>query len=149
MFQTMTQIAKEHQLEAKDVGNILYALKIRDANHPTQKGFPFEQAITHGIALATTSRSGETYYKYDISSIKEEFKEKVAALQQVKKKPKPKSNNETPTFAKEHIKLDQKLKSMLNTINEVLATGETEKLYRLKADIADIYALSERETPSS
>ena len=52
MFQTMTQIGKDYNIDAKTVGTFLYKLKIRDANHAEQKGFPFEQAITHGIAKA-------------------------------------------------------------------------------------------------
>ena len=139
MFQTMTQIAKIYELDAKDVGNILYDLKIRDAKHPEQKGFPFEQAITHGIAQATTARSGERYYRYNIHSIKEEFETKVLSLktkqtQLLEQSPQNKKSGKQP-------ELEEKLQSMLELLNEVLATGEIEKLYRLKADIADIYVL--------
>lgn len=138
MFQTMTQIAKAYELEAKDVGNILYDLRIRDAKHPEQKGFPFEQAITHGIAQATTARSGETYYKYDISSVKEEFVKHVASLKEKQNKLLPKRVESQPASA---ITVEQKLQTMLQTLNLVLQSGDIEKLYRLKADIADIYAL--------
>ena len=143
MFQTMTQIAKSYDLDAKDVGNILYDLKIRDAKHPEQKGFPFDQAITHGIAQAATARSGETYYRYDISSIQEEFEKKASSLH---------SKQAHVSKPKEHIKtesekatLEHKLHTMLALINEIIASGEIERLYKLKADIADIYALTRRE----
>jgi len=139
MFQTMTQIAKTYELDAKDVGNILYDLKIRDAKHAVQKGFPFDQAITHGIAQATTARSGECYYRYNIHPIKEEFENKVDALKEKQSKYLEKSPA-SERGNKPH-QLEVKLQSMLKLLNEVLASGEIEKLYRLKADIADIYAL--------
>ena len=143
MFQTMTQIAKNYELEAKDVGNILYDLKIRDANHPVQKGFPFEQSITHGIAQATTARSGETYYRYDITSLQEEFVKRVTALKEKQEKLLPKNTTHTlPQTSPATI--EHKLQEMLQTLNLVLASGEMEKLYHLKADIADIYALLKR-----
>ena len=50
MYLTMTQIGKSYGVDAKTVGKILYDLKIRDANHPEQKGFPHEQAVTHGMS---------------------------------------------------------------------------------------------------
>ena len=143
MFQTMTQIAKSYTLDAKDVGNILYDLKIRDAKHPVQKGFPFDQAITHGIAQATTARSGECYYRYNIHPIKEEFETKVTALKEKQSKYLDKAP--ASEKSKKPPKLEEKLQSMLDLLNEVLATGEIEKLYRLKADIADIYALPHKE----
>ena len=143
MFQTMTQIAKNYDVDAKDVGNILYDLTIRDAKHPVQKGFPFDQAITHGIAQATTARSGECYYRYNIHPIKEEFDTKVDALKE--KQSKHVEKNPINRKGKKDPKLEEKLQSMLKLLNEVLASGEIEKLYRLKADIADIYALSHRE----
>jgi len=138
MFETMTQIAKTYELEAKDVGNILYELKIRDAKHPEQKGFPFEQAITHGIAQATTARSGETYYKYDISSVKEEFVKRVESLKKSQNRALHKRVETQPASS---ITIEHKLQTMLQTLNLVLQSGDIEKLYRLKADIADIYAL--------
>lgn len=148
MFQTMTQIAKNYELDAKDVGNILYELKIRDAKHPDQKGFPFDQAITHGIAQATTARSGERYYRYNIHTIKEEFEKKVTALKSKQpQRPKQEATQAEHVDSKTYQQrsaLDQKLQSMLKLLNEVLASGELEKLYRLKADIADIYALEHK-----
>ena len=140
MFQTMTQIAKAYDLEAKEVGNILYELKIRDPKHPIQKGFPFEQAITHGIAQESTARSGETYYRYDISSIREEFQNRVELLK--KKEGAVAQHKGNSQNAGQRQVLEHKLQAMLQTLNEVLSSGEIEKLYRLKADIADIYALS-------
>jgi len=139
MFQTMTQIAKNYGLDAKDVGNLLYDLKIRDAKHPVQKGFPFEQSIIHGIAQEATARSGEVYYKYDITSLKEEFEKRVTALKEKQAMSMPKST--TPEAYASQLTIEQKLQTMLQTLNLVLASGEVEKLYRLKADIADIYAL--------
>ena len=143
MFQTMTQIAKTYELDAKDVGNILYDLKIRDAKHAVQKGFPFDQAITHGIAQATTARSGECYYRYNIHSIKEEFEKKVDTLKE--KQSQHPENHPAVERSQKRPQLEEKLQSMLNLLNEVLASGEIEKLYRLKADIADIYAIPHRE----
>ena len=80
MFETMTQIGKRYNIEAKEVGKLLYTLKIRDAKHPAQKGFPFEQAITHGIAKLYEGRSGDTYYRYNIEPIKEEFERLLSTL---------------------------------------------------------------------
>lgn len=136
MFQTMTQIGKDYNIDAKSVGKFLYKLKIRDANHTEQKGFPFEQAITHGIAKAYEGRGGETYYRYNIEAVKEEFEKLVTAL------PEQKSSNpraEHTHNADETI--ETKLQQMLTTLNSALQTGETGQLYRLKADIADIYSL--------
>lgn len=136
MFQTMTQIGSDYNIDAKTVGKLLYKLKIRDANHPKQKGFPFEQAITHGIAKAFEGRSGEPYYRYNIQPVKEEFEKLVAALPE---RPVP----ETAAGAKQSDdgSIESKLQQMLASLNSVLESGEIDKLYRLKADIADIYAL--------
>lgn len=134
MYQTMTQIGKTYDIDAKTVGKILYDLKIRDANHPEQKGFPYEQAVTHGIAKAFSGRNGDIYYRYDIERIKEEFEAKVADC------PKnTKEESETKT-AQQHP-IGQKLQQMLAQLNHALETGEINTLYRLKADIADIYTL--------
>ena len=136
MFQTMTQIGSDYNIDAKTVGKLLYKLKIRDTNHPKQKGFPFEQAITHGIAKAFEGRSGEPYYRYNIQPVKEEFEKLVAALPE---RPVP----ETAAGAKQSDdgSIESKLQQMLASLNSVLESGEIDKLYRLKADIADIYAL--------
>ncbi len=136
MFQTMTQIGKDYNIDAKSVGKFLYKLKIRDANHAEQKGFPFEQAITHGIAKAYEGRGGEIYYRYNIEAIKEEFEKLVTALPE-QKASKPRAEH-TP---KADETIETKLQQMLTTLNSALQTGETGQLYRLKADIADIYSL--------
>ena len=139
MFQTMTQIGQTYNIEAKSVGAFLYKLNIRDSKHSEQKGFPFEQAITHGIAKAYESRAGETYYRYNIEPIKEEFEKLLSAL------PEPivaqQAQQQEATIKMTGPTIETKLKEMLITLNTVLATGEIEKLYRLKADVADIYAL--------
>ncbi|MCJ7765908.1 MAG: hypothetical protein MUP09_08215 [Thiovulaceae bacterium] len=136
MFQTMTQIGSDYDIDAKTVGKFLYTLKIRDANHPKQKGFPFEQAITHGIAKAFEGRGGELYYRYNIQPIKEEFEKLVAALPE-----QPSSATDTAPKPTEDDTVESKLQQMLSLINSVLKSGKTDQLYRLKADIADIYAL--------
>ena len=136
MFQTMTQIGKDYNIDAKSVGLFLYKLKIRDANHAEQKGFPFEQAITHGIAKAYEGRGGEMYYRYNIEAVKEEFEKLVTALPEQKAS---KPHAERTHKADETI--ETKLQQMLTTLNSALQTGETGQLYRLKADIADIYSL--------
>lgn len=131
----MTQIGNTYGVDAKTVGKVLYELNLRDANHPEQKGFPYEQTVTHGIAKAYTGRSGERFYKYDIERIQEEFERKIADV--------PQSGNIKPSKAAPEAEntVETKLKHMLALLNEVLATGEINMLYRLKAEIADIYAL--------
>ncbi|MEN8146299.1 MAG: hypothetical protein ABFR02_01620 [Campylobacterota bacterium] len=136
MFQTMTQIGKDYNIDAKTVGKFLYKLKIRDANHPEQKGFPFEQAITHGIAKSYEGRGGEMYYRYNIEAIKEEFEKLVAALPEQTSSDKSMASKQSADNT-----IESKLQQMLTTLNTALQTGETSQLYRLKADIADIYAL--------
>ena len=133
MFETMTQIGRRYGIDAKSVGKILYDLKIRDPQHPQQKGFPYEQAITHGIAKAYTGRTGETYYRYDIERIREEFE---TAVRTVKEKTETSSPANGPV-----TEIEKKLQGMLSTLNEALSSGSTEGLFRLKADIADLYAL--------
>lgn len=130
MYQTMTQIGKTYNVDAKTVGKLLYKLGIRDPEHPVEKGFPFDQAITHGIAKAYEGRSGETYYRYDITSVKEEFEKLLHALPAVEASAPARSGS-----------IEAKLQQMLSAINSVLENGDVERLYRLKADIADIYAL--------
>lgn len=134
MYQTMTEIGKQYGIDAKTVGRILYDLKLRDRHHPEQKGFPFEQVVTHGIAKAYTGRSGDIYYKYDIERIRDEF-EALAAESAV-----PRETQKQAERA-EAAGIAEKLQQMLTLLNEVLSSGEIGKLYRLKADIADIYAL--------
>lgn len=136
MFKTMTQIAKEYNTDAKTVGKLLYKLKIRDADHPVQKGFPYEQAVIHGIAKAFEGRTGETYYRYNIAPVREEFEKLLDTLPAVKDAGERPSKREASSGG-----IEGKLEQMLSTINSALETGEVEKLYRLKADIADIYAL--------
>jgi len=139
MYLTMTQIGKSYGVDAKTVGKILYDLKIRDANHPEQKGFPHEQAVTHGIAKAYTGRTGDVYYRYDIERIKEEFEEKLALMppEDQRKEPIPVSSSGTAV----PVTIEAKLQQMLDTLNTVLHTGEISGIHRLKGDIADIYAL--------
>lgn len=142
MFQTMTQIGKTYDIDAKTVGKLLYKLKIRDPNNTEQKGHPFEQAITHGIAKAFEGRGGEVYYRYNIEAIKEEFVALLAALPEqtsIDTGVKPvKSAGNT---------IESKLQQMLSALNTVLESGEIDQLYRLKADIADIYALLPTSRP--
>lgn len=137
MFQTMTQIGKDYNIDAKTVGKFLYKLKIRDANHAEQKGFPFEQAITHGIAKAYEGRSGEMYYRYNIDTVKDEFEKLVTAL------PEQTAPDQIidPAHSVENTTIETKLQQMLNALNDTLKSGDITQLYRLKADIADIYAL--------
>ena len=136
MYQTMTQIGKTYNIDAKIVGQILYDLDIRDKNHPEQKGFPHEQAVTHGIAKAYTGRTGDVYYRYDIERIKEEFEARLAVLR-TEEHPQHRETAERPAAGD----MEAKLQLMLATLNTVLQTGEIEKIHRLKGDIADIYAL--------
>ncbi len=147
MFKTMTQIGKEYNIDAKTVGKLLYKLKIRDANHSEQKGFPYEQAITHGIAKAFEGRTGEKYYHYNIGPIKEEFEKLLATLPE---QPAPEATPDTaPKQLSNSNRIEGKLQQILSLLNSVLESKEVEKLYRLKADIADIYALlQESSLPS-
>ncbi len=139
MYQTMTQIGKTYGVDAKVVGKILYTLNIRDAHHPEQKGFPHEQAVIHGIAKAYTGRTGECYYRYDIERIREEFE---AELKQVETEmPESQTVKEKSTDTPRNGQVEAKLHEMLTTLNNVLQTGEISNIYRLKGDIADIYAL--------
>ncbi|MEE8589626.1 MAG: hypothetical protein V3S80_09820 [Sulfurimonadaceae bacterium] len=141
MFQTMTQIGKDYNIDAKTVGKFLYKLKIRDANHSEQKGFPFEQAITHGIAKAYEGRSGEMYYRYNIEAIKEEFEKLVTALPEQTASEKSMESKQSADDT-----IEKKLQQMLTALNSALQTGETSQLYRLKADIADIYSLLPKQS---
>ena len=141
MFETMTQIGNRYNIEAKEVGKLLYTLKIRDVKHPTQKGFPFEQAITHGIAKLYEGRSGDTYYRYNIEPIKEEFERLLSALPMQDKVKDLTQEASKPTTSNTSMDIQSKLKTMLSSLNSVLESGEVDKLYHLKADIADIYAL--------
>lgn len=140
MFQTMTQIGKEYNIDAKSVGILLYKLKIRDPNHPEQKGFPFEQAITHGIAKAQEGRTGELYYRYNIEPVKEEFEKLISALPK-----QPAAEGLSTPLQTTGISIESKLQQMLTALNSVLESGEINQLYRLKADIADIYSLLQKK----
>jgi hypothetical protein len=141
MYQTMTQIGKRYDVDAKTVGKILYVLNIRDANHPEQKGFPHDQAITHGIAKAYTGRTGDIYYRYDIERIREEFE---AELTKIKAQAPQQPAGEKAHQGREAHPIETKLQQMLSTLNTVLATGEIGGIQRLKGDIADIYAILAR-----
>ncbi|WP_345987949.1 hypothetical protein WCX18_11415 [Sulfurimonas sp. HSL1-2] len=139
MYQTMTQIGKTYGVDAKIVGKILYALKIRDPDHPEQKGFPYEQAVVHGIAKAYTGRTGEPYYRYDIERVKEEFEAELHRLQSESQDDQPQKNMTGDLSV--NVTIEAKLQQMLSTLNSVLATGEIGGVYRLKGDIADIYSI--------
>ena len=141
MFKTMTQIGKEYDIDAKEVGKALYRLKIRDADHPVQKGFPFEQAITHGIAKLYEGRSGEAYYRYNIDPVKEEFERLIADVRNQKETTDKVASSTLPQMSVPVPSIETKLKEMLTTLDQAIVSGETQWLYRLKADIADIYAL--------
>jgi len=138
MFQTMTQIGKDYSIDPKTVGKFLYKLKIRDGAHLVQKGFPFEQAITHGIAKAYEGRGGETYYRYNIEAIKEEFDKLASALPEPDQVSVPKAAGASTAVDNS---IENKLQHMLLLLNSTLKTGDITKLFQLKADIADIYSL--------
>lgn len=142
MYQTMTQIGKSYEVDAKTVGRVLYDLKIRDAEHPEQKGFPYEQAVTHGIAKAYTGRTGDVYYRYDIDRIKEEFEARLKAV--AKEEGTTRDETRAKDKGRKTASVEAKLQEMLSTLNGVLETGEINGIYRLKGDIADIYALIEK-----
>ncbi|MHC3994910.1 hypothetical protein ACXWTF_08765 [Thiomicrolovo sp. ZZH C-3] len=144
MYQTMTQIGKHYGVDAKVVGKILYTLKIRDPDHPEQKGFPFDQAVVHGIAKAYTGRTGEPYYRYDIERIKEEFEAELRRLQSETADNHTQADVTARTPA--HGTIEAKLQEMLTVLNNVLQTGEIGGIHRLKGDIADIYAMIDRGT---
>lgn len=74
MFMTLTQIAEHYGISTSKAGNTLYALGIRDPNHPVKKGYPFAQYVQHGIAEAVSKRNGGIrYFRYDIEPVREEF----------------------------------------------------------------------------
>lgn len=139
MFETMTQIGNRYGITARAVGEILYTLKIRDAEHPDRKGFPYEQAVVHGIAKAYTGKNGETYYRYDIARIREEF-EQALSDKAVAEAKVAKMETEKPRLQGGTQAFQNTLSEMLDTLNAVLAGGDCSMLYRLKANIADLYA---------
>jgi hypothetical protein len=139
MYQTMTQIGKTYNVDAKTVGQVLYDLNIRDAGHPEHKGFPHEQAVIHGIAKAYTAPTGDLYYRYDIERIKEEFEARLKQL--AAQTPPAKAPRTAPKQPGKNPAIEQKLEQMLGTLNTVLQTGEIAGIHRLKGDIADLYAL--------
>ena len=132
----MTQIGRNYGIDAKSVGKILYELGLRDPNHHEQKGFPYKEAVESGIAMAFNGRNGESYYKYDITRIQEEFEAKIERLPKVQE-----DGKQEPVATVQKNPIGLKLQQMLEALNVVLDTGEISNLYRLKADIADIYAL--------
>lgn len=136
MLQTMTQIGKHYGVDAKTVGQILYDLNLRDRNHPEHPGFPHDQVVVHGIARAFKGRTGDVYYKYDIERIREEFENRV---RQVQPETTPREPAETPEEPIGTI-----LQRMLLTLNHAVESDDRQDLYRLKADIADLYALLPR-----
>lgn len=133
MFQTLRQIAEEYHTSTECVGKILYALGVCDKNHPVKTLIPFDQYITHGIAQPATDSSGKViYYRYNIGPIKEEFEEKLSECDP--------SSLQTEVSGSTVFSVENTLAKMLDTLNEVLGTGDFQVLHRLKADIADIYA---------
>lgn len=82
MFQSIKEIAEAYGVSAKQVGQVLYLLGIRDEHHPVTKGFPFDQYITHGIARAVNNKEGEIrYYLYNIETVREEFERILTGMQ--------------------------------------------------------------------
>lgn len=82
MFKSLSEIAQTYDISAKAVGEALYILGIRDSEHPIQKGFPFDQSITHGIAKPIENRQGEVHcFHYDIEPLKEEFENVLSSRQ--------------------------------------------------------------------
>lgn len=83
MFKNMSEIAADFSVSAKAVGQVLYTLGVRDPEHPVQKGFPYEQYITHGIAKPMHNSRGELrYFLYNIAPMKEEFEKVLKASQE-------------------------------------------------------------------
>ena len=83
MFKTLNEIAAEYRVSAVKIGRILYALGIRNADHPIRKGFPFDQFVTHGIARPVTDKHGSIrYFTYNIAPVREEFEVVLNAEQQ-------------------------------------------------------------------
>ena len=76
------------------------------------------------------------YYRYNIEAIKEEFEKLVTALPEQTASEKSMESKQSADDA-----IEKKLQQMLTALNSALQTGETSQLYRLKADIADIYSL--------
>jgi hypothetical protein len=83
MHRTLTQIGADYGISAILAGKVLYALGVRDPDHPVKKGFPYDQYVTHHIAEAVTGRDGRIRcYRYDIGPIRAEFE---AALTRIRK----------------------------------------------------------------
>ncbi len=95
MYMTLTQIGKRYDISAIKAGKILYDLGIRDPDHPVEKGFPYEQYETHGIAKAVVDNHGTVrYYRYNLEPIREEFE---SLLSDVPNQPEPKKNTRSFT----------------------------------------------------
>ncbi len=129
MFQSLSEIAQTYDISAKAVGEALYILGIRDSEHPIQKGFPYEQSITHGIAKPIEDKKGEVhYFHYDIGPIKEEF-EKVVA-----------SRKKARTQQQERRESGQILQEGLIQIEDLLPflsdSKEQARLIQIKAEVA-------------
>jgi superfamily II DNA helicase RecQ len=129
MFQTLAQIAKTYDASTACVEEILHALGIIES----KRAAPAEQYITHGIVRPVTENSGKVVdYLYNIEPIKEEFE---AKLSESMHQSIPVRNPGAAAFS-----IESTLSKMLGTLNEALLTQDLQSLYRIKADIADIYA---------
>jgi superfamily II DNA helicase RecQ len=129
MFKTIIQIAKTYDVSTANVEDALYALGIRDGKDPA----PSEQYITHGIVQPVTDSNGQVIcYRYNIEPIRVEFETK---LSESSMKSVPTRKPYSAAFS-----IESTLAKMLGTLNKALQTQDLKALYRLKADIADIYA---------
>jgi superfamily II DNA helicase RecQ len=129
MLQTLGQIAETHGIDTATVEKVLCALGIRD----DKRLEPFEQSIIHGIAAPVVDDSGKTVdYRYNIEPIKEEFESELAECHRASK------HTKSPFIGTFNI--ESTLSQMIDALNEVLETHDFQALYRLKSDIADIYA---------
>ena len=133
MFQTISEIGTAYHISAIKAGRVLYELGIRDRDHPVQKGFPFEQYITHGIALPVKNSKGEIrYFKYNIDTIRDEF-EALAAGDTIKEM--------QHSTARDSI-LNQ-LSHTLVRVDILLETLPIPQLRSIRTDIAEICTLLE------
>jgi superfamily II DNA helicase RecQ len=138
MFQTLSQIAETYDIDAASVEKVLCALGIRDGKRLA----PFEQSIIHGIAEPVVDDGGNIVgYRYNIEPIKEEFESELAAC--------PLASEHADLTRSSTFDIEHTLSKMIDTLNAVLETHDIPALYRLKSDIADIYAHLPRMTSGS
>ncbi len=129
MFQSLSEIAQRYDISAKAVGEALYVLGIRDSEHPIQKGLPFEQSITHGIAKPIENKRGEVCcFHYDIEPLKEEFEKVLISRQKAR------------TQQQERRDSGKILQEGLTRIDDLLSflsdSKEQARLNQIKAEIA-------------